>query len=441
MLLLCNSVVFAQSDFRLPFRSNKNKIKFQFVNNLIIIPVIVNGVELSFILDTGVGSTIIFSVEDIDTTKHKNISTVELRGLGNDESVKALKLSNNIVKIGEALCVSHTIYQVLDKSINFSPRMGIVIHGVIGYDFFKNFVFDINYTKEYIIIHNPESYAYKKCRKCYQTKLDLRDQNKKPFITTKYKTEKGWVDINLLLDSGSGSSLWLFENEKKDIKVTENSFRDFLGKGFNGNIYGRKTKIKELKIGSFKMKDVKASFPDSIYLQRISLEDRQGSLGGDILQRFNLIIDYHHQKITFKKNKFFDTPFYYNMSGIRIQHRGFVKVKNFNADSMKEEFYMEKNEAYLSVDDIVGEQVLMISNNFTLLPRFEISDIRPGSPADQVGLKAGDIIIEVNGKKAYRYKLSDFNELFSYKEGRRIKIKIERFGVEMNYQFFLKKVI
>lgn len=39
------------------------------------------GVELSFVLDTGVGYTILFSVGDIDTTKHKDISTVQHGGI------------------------------------------------------------------------------------------------------------------------------------------------------------------------------------------------------------------------------------------------------------------------------------------------------------------------------------------------------------------------
>jgi hypothetical protein len=42
---------------------NKVKIPFQLINNLVFIPINVNGVELTF-LDSGVKETILFSLEE-----------------------------------------------------------------------------------------------------------------------------------------------------------------------------------------------------------------------------------------------------------------------------------------------------------------------------------------------------------------------------------------
>ncbi len=430
VLLLFNSSLFAQANFKLPSGIKNDKIKFRLANNLIIVPIYVNGVELSFILDTGVGSTIIFSVDNKSSLELKNASKIYLRGLGDGEPVEAIKSINNEVRIGKATSYNHRVYLVFDESINFSPRMGFPVHGIIGYDFFKDFILDINYSRKVIKIYNPEYYTYKECKKCYQTDIEFRD-NKRPFVKAKYKTDKELIDINLLLDSGSGSSLWLFENKEKGIYVSNNSFRDFLGKGFNGDIYGERTKIEELRIGDFVMKDVTTSFPDSIYIQGISLNNRQGSLGGNVLKRFNLILDYPNEKISFKKNNLFSKPFYYNMSGLTIQHSGFLISKNFT----------EKNRFYLGIDKIESKKIYELSNNFVLQPKYEISDVRPNSPADLVGLKNGDIILEINGKDSYTYELSELNDLFYFEEGKRIKLKVQRLGVQMTFQFFLKKVI
>jgi hypothetical protein len=53
----------SQSDFRFK-EVNKVKIPFQLINNLVFIPINVNGVELTFLLDSGVKETILFSLEE-----------------------------------------------------------------------------------------------------------------------------------------------------------------------------------------------------------------------------------------------------------------------------------------------------------------------------------------------------------------------------------------
>jgi hypothetical protein len=59
---LCPTIS-AQSDFRFK-KFNKVKIPFQLINNLVFIPINVNGVELTFLLDSGVKETILFSLEE-----------------------------------------------------------------------------------------------------------------------------------------------------------------------------------------------------------------------------------------------------------------------------------------------------------------------------------------------------------------------------------------
>nr|WP_247672621.1 aspartyl protease family protein [Aquimarina sp. MMG016] len=435
--MFLNVTVLAQGSFKLPNGVKKDKIKFELANNLVIIPVNLNGVDLSFILDTGVNSTIIFSAEDRDSLELRNATKIYLRGLGKGGAVEAVKSVGNDLKIGQSRSRNHTVYLVFDETINFSPQMGFPIHGVIGYDFFKDFILDISYSNRVIKINKPGFYTYKKCRKCYRTKLRFPD-NKRPYMDVKHMSKNGQVNLNMLIDSGSGSALWLFENEELGIKVPENSFEDYLGKGFSGNIYGRRSKINSLVIGDFVLRNVTTSFPDSINLKRISTKDRQGSIGGSILRRFNLIVDYPNKKISFKKNGYFDKPFFYNMSGLTIQHNG-IRIDEDYVKRREDNSYEVKNVTIKK--DAVSFDRELSSFTYSLQPKYEILDIRPNSPAEIAGLKKGDIVLEVNGKKAHYYKLSDLNDLFYSEEGKKIRIKIERLGVQMKYTFFLKKVI
>ena len=64
-LFSCFSV-FGQGNFELPKGVTSNKIDFQFLSNLVIVPVELNGVSLDFLLDTGVNATILFSIEKLE---------------------------------------------------------------------------------------------------------------------------------------------------------------------------------------------------------------------------------------------------------------------------------------------------------------------------------------------------------------------------------------
>ena len=67
--------------------------------------------------------------------------------MGDDKPIEALKSSNNTVIIGEAINLNQDLYAIIDASINFTPSLGIPIHGIIGYDVFKDFIVEINYME------------------------------------------------------------------------------------------------------------------------------------------------------------------------------------------------------------------------------------------------------------------------------------------------------
>ena len=397
----------AQNNFKFPDNLKRSKINFKLVNNLIVVPVNINGVELSFILDTGVGSTILFSLENRDTLELKNASKILLKGFGNDEPIEAVKSVSNQVKMGDAISDNHTIYLVYDQSINFSPRMGFPIHGIIGYDFFKDFVVEINYSNKKITVIPSEDFEFKKCRKCYQTDLKFLD-GKRPFMDIKHLTSLGIVNLNLLLDSGSGSGLWLFENPDLGIEVPENSFKDYLGRGFSGDIYGRNSKINSLNIGPFELRNVTTSFPDSVHLAEISVKERQGSIGAAVLKRFNVVLDYQRGKISFRKNKYFNISFNYNMSGLTIQHNGKILSKRPKVKKINQAGTIVKNSAgkIRSINEV--EDFLI---EYALQPKYEILEIRPNSPGDEAGLLKGDVIIGLNGRDSSRYSLSAVSQV------------------------------
>ncbi len=418
--------------FQLPEGHKVEKINFKLVNNLIVFPVEVNGSKLSFILDSGASKTILFNISDQDSIQIKNAKQV-IRGWGEGETVKVITSTNNHFKIGDVHNKNESFYMILDKSLDFSANLGVPIHGIIGYNLFRDFAVEIDYVNEVIKFHNPKYFNYKISRK--SKILRLSSKNKKVYITANAFIEKEKdIPVKLLVDTGSSDAVWLFKDDIGEINVPDKHYEDFLGHGLAGKIFGKRTKISKINIGDFSFNDAKVSFPDiTSFSTRKILKDRNGSVGGEILKRFNVIFDYSRDILVLKKNKNYNLPFDYNMSGINLQHQG---VRYITENIVKNKFVKEGEEKSFGDVFVLRENATRLS----VVPEIVVSAIRSGSPSDKAGLKEGDIILSVNGKQVHSYKLQEVLRFLNEKEGKNIRVLIERYNKKLEFNFVLKDV-
>ncbi|WP_274476082.1 retropepsin-like aspartic protease [Mangrovimonas aestuarii] len=437
MLICCSSLLsYSQGHFTVPNKSKSDKVRFQLISNLVIVPVEINGVKLSFLLDTGVSKPILFGfLNDSDSLELNKAETVLLRGLGDREAIEAIRSEGNMFRIGDAVNVNQEIFAVFDPALNFAPRLGIPVHGIIGYDLFKDLIVEVNYVSRYIRLTQPEAYKYKKCKKCEVVPLDF--YNKKPYVNAEVSLNQETIPVKLLLDSGGADALWLFEDYEQGIKSSNEFFHDFLGFGLGGSVYGKRSKVETFSLSGFELNGVNVSYPDSNYIGGAKrFKERNGSLAGHILKRFNMIIDYPNQKITLKKNKYFKESFSYNKSGIELQHEGIRLVK--------EEVESKGPDNLLSNDyETKNQKTINVTRTFKLAfkPAFSIVELREGSPAARAGLQVGDVIISVNNKESYHYSLQEIIKMFYDDDGKRIKLEVERDGSVLSYEFKLESLL
>ncbi len=163
--------------------------------------------------------------------------------------LKQLRSRNNIFKIGNAININQNLFAIFDERFNFAPRLGIPVHGIIGYDLFKDFIVEINYSAKYIRLNNPKSYEYKKCKNCET--LNLEFYNSKPYFNVDIKIKDKQIPVKLLIDSGGSDALWLFESSEDGIVLDNKYFEDFLGHGLSGSVYGKRSKVDKVMINSF----------------------------------------------------------------------------------------------------------------------------------------------------------------------------------------------
>ncbi|NLP56960.1 PDZ domain-containing protein [Lutibacter sp. B1] len=405
------------------------------MHNLIVFPIEVNGKELNFILDSGVGVTVLFNLNPNDSIPLKNIKKIKLQGLGSEEPVDAIFSDNNFFKFNKIAGFNQKLYVIFDDSFDLSSKLGITIHGIIGYEILKDFVVNINYTSKRITFYNPEYYKYKDCSKCEVLKIEFN--RLKPYVDVGVKldqTSNEITTVKLLIDSGGSDAMWLFENSHPDILPPTKFFHDYLGEGLSGSIYGKRSFIEALYIGKYELIRPTISYPDSIstaFARRF--EERNGSIGANILKRFNVTFDYNNNKIFLKKGRGFKDPFRYNMSGIELAYNGKILVE-------------EEDKTSFSLGDDQGNSqqkkiILDYNYKYTFKPSYIIQNLRVGSPAYNAGLQKGDIVIKIDGKYTYDMKLEDIVEKFYQKENKKVTLVVERYGQDYEYHFKLKDML
>jgi hypothetical protein len=430
-----SNVSFSQSEFKLTNKATKQIVSFKLINNLIIFPIEVNGKELNFILDSGVGATILFNINTKDSLQLNNVKKIKLKGLGSEEAIDAILSKNNRFSFKNIVSQNQNLYVVFDDSFDLSSKLGLTIHGIIGYEILKDFVIKINYNLKKITFYKPESYQYKKCNKCETFNLEL--YKLKPYINIGAKLDSLTNEITpvkLLIDSGGSDAMWLFENTHPNIVVPKKFFIDFLGEGLSGTIHGKRAFIKGLVLGKFELRNPTVSFPDSISIANaLKFKARNGSIGASILKRFIVIFDYKNEKLTLRKGTSFSEPFRYNMSGIELAYNGKLLVKEQDYSNIvlsnKEEGVKQSN------------VVLNYNYKYTFKPTYKIFKLREGSSAYRAGLQENDIVIKINGKYTYNLKLEEIVEKFYQKEYKKIKLVIERNGKDYEYQFELENML
>lgn len=364
-------------------------IPFQLYNNLIIIPVTLNGaVPMNFIVDTGVRTTLLLDRTVTDMLRLNYTRRFTISGPGGERLLSALVTNNVSLDVKPDLHGRGHSMLVLEKDyLELTKNIGYEVHGILGYELFSRFVIRIDYERRELVLISPE--RFRKPRRRF-IPMAMRIEDTKPYISCMVTFPSGQTqELKLMVDTGASHSLMLDPGAGPEIEVPEKIIRGNIGRALGGDLTGRTGRLRSIKAGPFQLNGLPASFPDAnLYYDTLESTDvfRHGTIGGDLLHRFNLIFDYAGETLWMKKNSFYGMGFPFSLSGLLVQARGLK------------------------------------------LDQFVVTDVREGSPGADAGMKAGDRITRIYGTDAGSYKLSEIIELLNSRAGRKIPLEIDRDG-------------
>lgn len=364
------------------------RIPIEIKHNIVLIPLRINGsIELKFILDTGVRTTLLVEPLIMGMLHLDSLSPINVKGLGEGPPIPAALARNIRIDIPGAVGKGINMVILPEGAVSYGEMFGEDIYGIIGNELFGQFVMEINYSQKMLVIHDP--FRYKPPRKTRAHSIQVIQG--KPYMMAEITDHAGKKANRLwLLDTGASQGITFYSNGHTlpDMKL-----ETFLGKGLNGNVYGHLARAQSFEIAGHRFTEPIVGYPDSESIRLLGdTINWYGNIGADILSRFNITFDYLRGQVYFRKNSAFKKPFGYNVAGLEVEATG------------------------IHFQDI------------------RVSYVRPGSPAALAGILIGDKVVSVNGQSTAGLDIAYFYSVLTKGNGRKLILKLQRGKSEQPYK-------
>jgi hypothetical protein len=376
---------------RLPARSARPPsspiaiIPFETANKNIYLRVAVAGRPLWFVLDTGDKYTVI----DLAAAKALKLELgdpVPVGG-GGDKQVIGNLMKSGAVVIPELNGLALPVFIGVPFT-DIANASGHEFAGILGFDFINKYVIKIDYQRHRLTLYNPDTYRYDGSGESLpltfnasghpQLRAQILDGRKPP------------IDGLFVLDIGSGATLILNRPfvEAQQFLVGRRTVPWLTGLAFGGGVEGRVGRLTGVKIGHVTIPN-----PIAIFTQArqgaFSTAEAQGNIGAAILEKFTLTLDYPHGRIFFQPTGALAKPMDYDKSGLMLVSLG-GDYRSYKVDAV--------------ADD---------------------------SPASEAGIRPGDQVVLIEGKRAGTRSLSTLREMLQKRAPFRLTLEREgrRFSV------------
>lgn len=264
--------------FYLPDSVSSTTFNYKSVDNLVILPAIINdSIRVNLILDTGCRNIVLFGKRFTNLLIAPGARHVRVTGLGDGKGVSGALAVENKITIDIVKGNRIPIVVVPGRSV-FAGVPGV--DGVIGYEIFSRFEVEINFPTKCITFrpgnyNNPEDLAG-------FTKVPLTVSDSKPLISAGVTfMQNASEQMNLVIDTGSCLTLLVSTTAKLHIQQSPTT----LGRGFNGIIRGVEINDGQLHLQQSTIANLKTAVIQSE-------KNHYASIGLGLLKDYVLILNY-----------------------------------------------------------------------------------------------------------------------------------------------------
>ena len=331
------------------------------VTNLMIVEGRINGSEpLSFIVDTGASASVMHRARAEQLRLPLRGKEEATTGGG---TVEAVQIQGASLSIGEAMLPNLPLVAIDLTALQ--AGLGAPIDGIVGFDLFEHFVVDMDYKARRLRLHDPQRWVGS-----VGDVLPIELEEQIPFVRVGLTSQKGApADARLELDTGQTGSLTLtqpFVDVNRLLGVDQPTLTISTGAILAGQVPARLARLGSVRLGSTTIASPIANItPDAT-----GAATATGILGGEVLRRFHVVIDYPRKRIVLTPNDDVNAHFEFDATG-------------------------------MSLASTVTEPLA-----------FRVRTVISESPASEAGVMAGDLITAVENRPAGELRLTELRERF-----------------------------
>ena len=354
-------------------------IPFELVTRHMVLKVRINNSRpLSFVLDTGdrVG------VVDMKVATELGLKLqgqVRVGGAGSDT------LPGSVVEGADwTLPGLDRFSQPIRLAIPLSRlagRFGHDFDGIIGSEFIKQFVVEVDYPARVIRLYDKDKFSYHGAGESIA--IELNSQGHPTIDAEVSPAGSEPLRGKFVLDLGAGSALTLhapFVAEHRLLNSDSKTIRVIGAGGAGGLTSGRMGRVASLKIGKFTIASPVTIFSED-KAGAFATTALAGNIGQQIAGKFKLFLDYSHNRIIFEPTAALNDPFDRAQTGLALIAEG---------------------------------------RDYTI---FRVTDVLESSPAAEAGLQKDDVIIQVNDQRAAELTITKLGEMFERPVAYKLRIQ------------------